>query len=141
MIKKFEQNDIEEIMNIWLKTNISAHAFIDKVHWENAYDMVKSLLPASDIFICQEEHTIKAFVGITDSVYIAGIFVGERYQAQGIGEELLDYCKERYPRLELDVFVENEGAVRFYQRNGFKSTRTQINPDFNRAEYHMVWSA
>ena len=54
---------------------------------------------------------------------------------------MLNHCKQQYPRLELDVFMENPGAIRFYEANGFEIVGTKINPDFNREEHHMVWSA
>ncbi len=141
MINTFEPKYLDEIMNIWLNTNISAHDFIDKSYWENAADTVKSLLPASDLFIYQEENQIKGFVGVTDCIYIAGLFVKDNFQAQGIGRKLLEHCKQLYPRLELDVFAENNRAVQFYLKHGFSSVETKINPDFKRTEYHMVWSA
>lgn len=101
MIKIFEPKHLDEIMNIWLNTNISAHYFIDKSYWENAADMVKSLLPSSDLFIFQQGNTIKGFVGITDCFYIAGLFVSSQCQSQGIGQKLLNYCKQLYPPLRI----------------------------------------
>lgn len=139
MIRKFTPQDIDPIMTIWLATNTAAHAFIDARYWQNAYDTVKSLLPLADLFIWQDDRTIKGFIGITDGAYIAGLFVNAQYQSQGIGKALLDYAKTRYPRLELDVFTENAGAVRFYQRNGFAITQTKTSPDFAREEHRMAW--
>ena len=127
-------------MKIWLDTNISAHSFVDKAHWEEAYDFVRSALPSSDLFIYQKRNVITGFIGITDNNYIAGLFVDEKYQSQGIGRELLNFCKQLYSRLELDVFIENNTAAHFYQRNGFAITSTKMNKDFNHKEYHMVWS-
>ncbi|MGL5434471.1 MAG: GNAT family N-acetyltransferase [Lachnospiraceae bacterium] len=141
MIKRFEPQYLDEIMDIWLNTNISAHSFINKSFWEKAAGMVKSLLPSADLFIYQEENIIKGFIGITDNIYIAGLFVRDTCQSQGIGRKLLDHCKNMYSHMELDVFVENAGAVRFYQKNGFISVETKMNPDFNCNEYHMNWSA
>jgi len=140
LIKKFEPQSLDDVMNIWLKTNISAHSFVEKTYWENAFYMVKSLLPTSDLYIYQEEGVIKGFIGITDGAYIAGLFVSDRYQGKGIGQKLLDYCKCLYPILELDVFDENKDATRFYQKNGFSTNETKINKDFNCEEHHMIWS-
>jgi len=141
MIKVFEPQYLDEIMDIWVNTNISAHSFIEQLYWRNAADMVRTLLPSSDLFIYQEENVIKGFVGITDHVYIAGLFISERYQSQGLGRKLLDYCKQQYQHLKLDVFIENDKAFRFYKKNGFAIVERKINPDFNREEYHMAWSA
>lgn len=139
MIKTFELHQLDEIMDIWLNTNISAHDFIDKSYWENSADTVKSLLPNADLFIYQKEDSIKGFVGITEGTYIAGLFVKDGFQSQGIGQKLLEHCKKLYPRLELDVFIENDKAVQFYLKNGFSSIETKMNPDFMHKEYHMIW--
>lgn len=139
MIKRTEAKDIDKIMSIWLETNISAHSFIKKEDWENVFDDVKELLPASEIFAYYDEDAIKGFAGITDKSYIAGLFVDKKYQSQGIGRQLLNHCKNIYSHLELDVFSENAGAVRFYQKNGFVLVKTKMNAEFSCEEYHMVW--
>lgn len=141
LIKRFESQQLDEIMSIWLNTNISAHPFIDKSYWEDAADTVKPLLPSSDLFIYQENGIIQGFIGITDRTYIAGLFVSENCQSRGVGRKLLDYCKKLYTTLELDVFVENTKAVHFYQKNGFITIETKINPDFMHKEHHMIWLA
>jgi len=96
---------------------------------------------ASDIFVYLENNQVLGFIGITGNEYIAGLFVDGKAQSQGIGRKLLNHCKQLYPRLELDVFTENPGAVRFHEANGFEITGTKINPTCNREEHHMVWSA
>lgn len=102
---------------------------------------MKSLLPASDLFVYQEENRIQGFIGITDGAYIAGLFVKDEFQSQGIGRQLLEHCKQRYSRLELDVFVKNAKAVQFYLKNGFTTMEKKMNPEFEHEEYHMVWLA
>ena len=139
MIGKARAEHLDEITRLWLKTNISAHSFIPKTYWESMVEQVKEALPASDLFIYRENAIIMGFIGITDNQYIAGLFVDEKFQSQGIGRKLLDYCKHRYSRLELDVFTENTGSVRFYQDNGFVITNTSA--DFGHEEHRMNWSA
>lgn len=51
MIRKFKTKDIENIMNIWLNSNIKAHNFIDKNYWVNNFDYVKDILPKATIYI------------------------------------------------------------------------------------------
>lgn len=141
MIKPFQPQYLDAVMHIWLNTNLSAHAFVDKAYWQNAAETVRSLLPESDLFVYLEETIVKGFIGITDGGYIAGLFVKEEFQAQGIGQGLLAHCMQRYSRLELDVFIENETAVRFYRKNGFTAVATKMNPEFGHMESHMVWVA
>ena len=34
MIRKMEEKDISDVLQIWLETNIKAHSFIDKEYWQ-----------------------------------------------------------------------------------------------------------
>ena len=99
------------------------------------------MLPSADIFIYRDDDEIKGFIGITDNQYIAGLFVSNEHQGQGIGCQLLRHCKQIYPHLKLDVFIKNEGAVKFYERNQFVISESKMNLDFNHEEYRMEWSA
>lgn len=141
VIEKAKKEDLDKVMGIWLNTNIVAHPFIPESCWKGLFEQVKEAMPASELFIYHDKTEVAGFIGIMDQGYIAGLFVDEKAQSRGIGQQLLNHCKKLYTNLELDVFAENTGAVRFYQNNGFEITNTRISPDFNRKEYHMIWRA
>lgn len=48
MIRKFEKNDINPVMQIWKNENIKAHKFILKEYWKNNYNYVKEILPNAE---------------------------------------------------------------------------------------------
>ena len=73
MIKEFKTEYLDELMEIWLETNINAHNFIEKEYWINNFDLVKKMLPNAEIYIFQENNVIKGFIGIIEEEYIAGI--------------------------------------------------------------------
>ena len=79
MIRKFQKTDIEQIMKIWLNSNIEAHSFVPEKYWKSNFDMVKEQLPQADVYVSDCDGEIQGFIGIADS-YIAGIFVDEKYQ-------------------------------------------------------------
>ena len=133
-------------MEIWYRTNLTAHHFILADYWKSHYEEVKRALPEAGIYAVyaekdqkEQKDQILGFAGLTGS-YIAGLFVKEEWQSHGIGKELTDYVKRRKDSLELHVFAENEGAVRFYIREGFEILEEQRNPDTGKLEYQMVWS-
>ncbi|WP_099203621.1 N-acetyltransferase [Miniphocaeibacter massiliensis] len=140
MIKEGISDSINEIMDIWLNSNIDAHSFIDKNYWKSNYEMVKEMLPRADIYTYIENNKIVGFIGIVDSEYIAGLFVYKSYRSKGIGKKLLDYCKNKYTNLELDVYEKNTGAVSFYKNNGVIVEKEQEDENLKEKEYHMKWS-
>ena len=60
MIRKFDDKDIDKIMNIWLTSTIKGHEFISEEYWKNNYDSVKNIyIPISQTFVIALELTLK----------------------------------------------------------------------------------
>jgi|GEM_PF-3699080 putative acetyltransferase len=59
MIQDFKISELEEIMKIWLDTNIRTHDFIPEQYWLNNFALVKNLLPQADILVYQDNSTLK----------------------------------------------------------------------------------
>ena len=140
MIRKMEEKDIPDVLQIWLETNIEAHSFIDKEYWTGNYEMVKQILPEAEVYIYEDEKNgqIAGFIGINDQ-YIEGLFVKESAQSRGIGKQLLDHAKSRRTELRLGVYQKNMRAVRFYLRENFLIQAEQMDEDTNEKEYIMGW--
>lgn len=66
MIRKFRTEDIDNIMQIWLDTNIKTHNFIQKQYWTDHYARVKNLLPRAEIYVYETNNTKQAtgFIGL-----------------------------------------------------------------------------
>lgn len=139
MIRKLETNDIDEVMNIWLETNIKAHKFIDKKYWENNYNEVKKGILNADTYVFEKNNQIMGFVGIIDG-YIAGIFVKESMQRNGIGKQLINKSKEKYKKLTLNVYEKNKQAIKFYQNQGFNIVSKSIDEQTKEIELFMEWT-
>lgn len=140
MIKQFDPSKLEQVMNIWLDTNIDAHPFVPKEFWQDNYEGVKAALFDAEILIYEEEQ-VKGFIGIMGGSYIAGLFVAQPFQGQGIGRKIIEECKRRYSSLALAVYVKNASAVQFYKNCGFEIEQTKQNEDTGEVEYSMKWKA
>lgn len=140
MIRDFKETDIEQIMNIWLNTNIKVHHFINSSYWIDSYSTVKKMLPQATIYVYESDNQIQGFLGLNGD-YIEGIFVDAEYQSKGIGSQLLNYAKERYSKLLLNVYKRNERAVTFYLREGFAILTEQIEEETKESDLTMVWNA
>lgn len=141
MIRKFKEDDLNTVMQIWFDTNIKAHHFISRQYWIDNYEMVKDILPKKEIYVYEDDNTnqINGFIGLMDN-YIAGIFVNKNNQSRGIGKQLLDYVKEIKETLNLSVYQKNIRAISFYQREQFIIQSEHIDNDNNEKEFIMTWN-
>ena len=138
MLKELDISKIDNVMKIWLEVNIRAHDFIKEDYWMANYDYVKNALPEATVYVYEDNNEIKGFIGIIEE-YIAGLFVSNQYQNEGIGSRLLEQCKKVYSVLRLDVYAKNLKAINFYKKNGFKIEKEKVNDDTKEVEYSMVW--
>lgn len=140
MIRLINDNDIDAVMDIWLKTNISAHDFIPENYWIGNFHAVKGdFLPKSENYIFIEDNTVKAFISIMEGRFIGALFVSMEHQKQGIGKQLIEHCKNIYNSLDVAVYVDNTQAKKFYENCGFYIEREQRNKDSGFQEYIMEW--
>ena len=141
MIRKFETQDLDAVMQIWLHGNLDAHAFIPVSFWEAHFEMVRDLLPQAELYVHENEapRQIDGFIGLTEN-HIEGIFVAKAARSKGIGKALLEYAKSRKPRLDLSVYQKNERALAFYRREQFVVQSEGIDGDTNEAEIQMLWT-
>lgn len=117
MIDQLSPHQLNQVMNIWLSSNLEAHSFIDPNYWKSQLPAVKDAIKAAEVY-CFNDPDVIAFIGL-DHNYIAGLFVDKNYRNQGIGKKLLDFVKTNHNHLHLDAYTKNQGAINFYQRNGF----------------------
>ena len=140
MIRKFKEEDTVKVMTIWTKGNFQSHSFIDKDYWLLNFNKVKDeYLKKANTYVYVEDDTIKGFISVLDDYYIGALFVRREYKRQGIGRKLLNYVKERYDRLELNVYEKNMEAILFYVSQGFVNQKIQIDGETNEKEYVMEW--
>jgi len=139
MIRKFEKEDIDVVMQIWKKGNCKAHNFIAKEYWESNYNKVKEILPKAEIYVYLVDEKIVGFIGINDNK-IEGIFVDANYQNKGIGTLLLEKVKEERDCLTLKVYLKNRNAIQFYQKNQFVITSEDVDSNTEEKEYTMTWN-
>ncbi len=140
MIRKFANCDLDSVMKIWLDSNIQAHDFIAQKYWLDNFDMVKEILPKSEVWVYEESGEIVGFVGVDDE-YIAGVFVTDEFRSRGIGKKLIDYIKDCKNSLRLCVYKNNVKAYQFYLRENFVALNEQIDENTGELECEMIWQS
>lgn len=141
MIRKYNESDIDAVMQIWLDTNIQAHHFIPSDYWRTNYDMVRKNLPHAEVYVYEDDSIkqIDGFIGLNDN-YIEGIFVKETMQSKGIGKQLLNHVQKVKPTLRLNAYQKNEKAIKFYLREKFSIQLEDVDDNTGEKEIAMVWN-
>ena len=119
----------------------SFHSFIDKAYWEEKADAMRTLyLPLSEVVVDEDKDTgeVVAFIAFVED-YLAALFVAPAHQKKGVGSRLLALAKKMRDTLELSVYAENERAVAFYRKNGFRMTDKRIEEMTGHTELLMVF--
>lgn len=94
MIKKLTKisiQQLDQILDIWLNSNIEAHNFISRNYWVTNYDFVRTTLPKAEIYVSFQNNEITGFLGLYKN-YIDSIIV-EKTHNRGIGRKLLAQVK------------------------------------------------
>ena len=141
MIRKFETQDLDAVMQIWLHGNLDAHPFIPASFWRGHFEIVRDMLPQAELYVHENEapRQIDGFIGLTEN-HIEGIFVAKAARSKGIGKALLEYAKSRKPCLTLSVYQKNQRALAFYRREQFTVQSEGIDEDTNEADIQMLWT-
>ncbi len=138
IIRKFYEPDLKKVMRIWYDGNVEAHDFIPASYWDRNLGYVSRLIPASEVYVYEIDGRVVGFIGV-DEGYVNGIFVEKDFRGLGIGTRLLAYVSEIYDVIELHVFENNFGAVRFYENRRFIKIDEEINEDLGEVEYKMFY--
>jgi ribosomal protein S18 acetylase RimI-like enzyme len=77
------------------------------------------LLPKNEVWVAEADGRVIGFVGLWGN-YVSHLWVHPDHQNHGVGTALLALAKERRPRgLRLQVYQQNIGARRLYERHAF----------------------
>ena len=119
MLRQSRPEDMEEIVEIWLLAS-QAHDFVDASCWWQAQEDLRTRYldhaPASG---CSRSAAICSASWPWWMTTCCPLFV-PRQAGAGVGHALLQEAKSRCAALHTRVFVENEPAVHFYRRHGFR---------------------
>lgn len=138
MIRKYREEDSEQVIGIWLRGSFIAHNFIPKEYWESKADNMKNIyLPSSNTYVyIDEEEKVLGFISMVDN-YIAAIFVDPKHQGKGIGCELMAYASTMHQTLTLRVYKDNHRSVEFYKKQGFAVVEEMTEEGTGHREYVM----
>lgn len=138
-IREAEEAELDLLVDIWLAGSRQAHAFIAVSYWEENREAMRGLyLPLSENWVLVQQGEVQGFVSMMGE-YLAALFVQPGQQHRGYGKALLEWVKRDREKIHLQVYARNEGALRFYERNGFQVTKESLDEPTGEKEYLMEW--
>lgn len=137
MIRKYNENDVGSVLEIWLNASVRAHDFISAEFWQSQVENMRNIyIPASETYVYESEGGVVGFYALYDN-NLAAIFVSPELQGYGIGKQLLSHAKSQRAVLSLSVYKENEASYQFYLSQGFKVVSEQLDEHTGHPEYTM----
>lgn len=113
-------SDTRTLSAIWLEASLIAHPFIGRQRLlEQRLIIEDKYLPNSETWVACQENKALGFISLLDK-FVGGIFVAPGQQGKGVGRQLIAYALERKGQLTLEVYTQNEQALRFYKSLGFR---------------------
>ncbi|WFF42086.1 N-acetyltransferase [Salinicola endophyticus] len=136
-IRAATPRDLPAMTQIWLEASCTAHDFVPASFWRNQRQAMQEVyLPAAENHVYVVAEAVVGFLSLCDST-LAALFVAPSQQGRGVGGALLAHAQTRRDALELQVYQQNEGAVRFYQTHGFIIVASGVDAHTGAPEWHM----
>lgn len=131
VIRPFDAaRDTEKLSAIWLEASLKAHPFIGELKLLEQRQLIEEeYLPKAETWIACHSGEAVGFISLLGS-FVGGIFIAPTHQGRGVGRTLIAHALELKGELSLEVYTENEQAVRFYASLGFKELSRRDVDDF-----------
>ena len=121
VIRPFDKaTDIEKLSSIWLDASLLAHPFIGKPRLIEQQQLIAAkYLPSAETWVACQADSAVGFISLLGT-FIGGLFIAPSHQGRGIGRKLIAHALDRKGNLSLEVYLQNQQAVRFYAALGFR---------------------
>jgi putative acetyltransferase len=135
--------DLAETLDMWVAAWQAAYPAIDfaaRRGWTR--DRIAELERTGSIGLVAllEDRIVGAMVLNPDSGYLDQIVVATAWQGRGVADILLAKARHLTPAgIELHVNQDNARAIRFYEKHGFVTTGTDVNPRSGAPIFRMRW--
>ncbi|MCA9919381.1 MAG: GNAT family N-acetyltransferase [Anaerolineales bacterium] len=125
MIRKYQAEDLEIVLDIWYQASLVAHGFLTAEFLQEERVKLKEVfLPQSETWVYELDGDVVGFLSLVENE-VGGLFIRPSHQRQGIGRALMDKAASLHPVLVLDVFEKNGVGRPFYTQYGFTQVDKQ----------------
>ena len=137
MIREYQNQDLDDLLDVWYRASLVAHPFFDDAFLNQERRSIAEIhLPAAETYVYLEDGRVVGFIALMGSE-VGAIFVHPSLHGRGIGRALMDHARALCGELELDVFADNKIGRRFYNRYGFTQVGEEIHEPTGRRLLRM----
>ena len=131
MIRKYIENDIEEILEVWYQASRMAHPFLDAEFMGMEKKNIRDVyIPNTSTWVYERDQIILGFISMMGNE-VGAIFVRPNSHGNGIGKQLMDFVSDFHEEMEVEVFERNNVGRAFYDKYGFQVIEELIHKDTN----------
>ena len=119
VIRDYNPDDTDQILDVWMKANALAHPFMTEEYVAKVISDIRNIyLPNTVTYVYEIDGQLVGFISLMENE-IGAIFVNPDQHKQGIGRFLLKRALADHNSLEVEVFRNNSIGRAFYNKEGF----------------------
>ncbi|AIQ99353.1 acetyltransferase [Pluralibacter gergoviae] len=119
-IRRSRHEEGKQLIAIWCRSVDATHDFLSGAYRAELEDLVSAFLPEAPLWVAVTEKDEPVAFMLLTGEHMDALFVDPAVRGRGVGKLLIEQALTLAPRLTTDVNEQNEQAVGFYRKMGFK---------------------
>lgn len=126
MIRKYRDQDLDDLLAAWSSASVVAHPFLTQEFLALERENIPNLyLPNTETWVFEDEGRVVGFVALLGNE-VGAIFVHPSHQRRRVGQQLMDKAREIRGELIVEVFKANSIGRAFYAKYGFEFVAEKV---------------
>ena len=121
-IRPSRPDDGPRVVGIWRRAVDATHHFLSPEYRTALDEIVSGFLPQAPLWLAVNSDDVPLAFMLIDNGHMEALFVDPASRGTGIGAALVRHGLAIHPRMTTDVNEQNDQAVGFYERMGFRRT-------------------
>lgn len=112
----------DRVIEIWRDAVAATHDFLSPEDRLALDEMVCGFLPQARLWLAVDANDYPLAFMLIDGDHMEALFVDPLYRGSGVGAALVHHGLRRHPKMTTDVNEQNDQALSFYEKMGFRRT-------------------
>ena len=121
-IRRSRHDEGNKLIAIWCRSVDATHDFLSKEYRIKLEELVRSFLPEPPLWVAANEQEEPVAFMLLTGEHMDALFVDPDIRGCGVGKLLIEHALSLAPALTTNVNEQNEQAVGFYKKMGFRVT-------------------